>query len=240
MADFNFPTAPSTGLSNLSYPLDLIANGRNFCTRIEFQSYQWSTGSIYKEPSGGVTLPIPKKINDLTTVIWEEVSAMQAGAAAMSAIGLGGIAGAAGGLGPGGAIIGAMAGGYALNPFLTMLFKQPNFKEYTFDWTFVANNRQESQAIANIANYIKKSMLPGTAAGGLFYTYPLIAMIKFYPDTGFTFKFKPCAVIGCNVDYTGAGGPAFNKLDYGGAPTVVNLSLNLKEIELWTRDNYRN
>ena len=48
-------------------------------------------------------------------------------------------------------------------------------------------------------------------------------------------KFRPCAVNGVSVDYTGAGVPSFFK---NGAPTVINLTLQLTEIQLWDQTNY--
>ena len=53
-------------------------------------------------------------------------------------------------------------------------------------------------------------------------------MISFKPS-GYLFKLKPCAIIAVQVDYTGAGQPSFFK---SGAPTIVNLTLQLKEYQL--------
>jgi hypothetical protein len=71
---------------------------------------------------------------------------------------------------------------------------------------------------------------------GLVYGYPSIALIKLYPSEVFTFAFKPCAVLAVQTDFTGAGTPSYFK---NGAPTVVNLTVQLKEIDLWTKNNYR-
>ena len=58
--------------------------------------------------------------------------------------------------------------------------------------------------------------------------YPKVALVSFKP-ANYLFTIKPCAIISVAVDYTGANGPSFFK---NGAPTVVNLSLQLKEMQL--------
>lgn len=60
-------------------------------------------------------------------------------------------------------------------------------------------------------------------------------MVSFKPDK-YLFKFQPCAIISVAIDHTAGGTPSFFK---NGAPTVVGLSLKLKEIALWTQDNYQ-
>ena len=53
-----------------------------------------------------------------------------------------------------GAMLGAM-GGYALNPFQFMSFKQPNYKEFSFNWTLTPNSPQESETLKKIINQLK-------------------------------------------------------------------------------------
>ena len=69
--------------------------------------------------------------------------------------------------------------------------------------------------------------------GGYSYKYPKICQVSFQPDN-YLFQFKPCAVITVAADYTAAGGPSFFK---SGAPTIVGLTLRLKEVQLWTSDD---
>jgi len=239
------PKKPTAGYSMLSYPGDLIADGREYYTQIHFVKYHYTyaTDGNNAEPKGGFILPLPKKINEAQTLNWEAVSATAAAAqgglilSGMSGVsaGAGNLAariGMAGGMVAKG-ILGAMAG-VAPNPFLWMLFTQPNFKEHTFSWTFTPSNAKESDTIRAIIRYMKFNSLPDVKLG-IAYGYPLIALIKFKPDDVFTFKLKPCAVVSVQVDYTGGGSPSFFK---NGAPTVINLSVGFREIEVWTQDNY--
>jgi hypothetical protein len=251
------PTKPKTSYNTASFPNDLIADGRQFATRIEFLQYSaemagvdvlglipFSTAGYL--PTGGFTLPLPKKINEIQSVIWKEESAVEVGQSAISAaVGLaGGIrAGAVlatvAGIGTDIAKIsgGLVDGGLAINPVLFMLFQRPAFKEYTFSWSLAPSNEQESQTLVNIIEYFKFNMLPSKAGigSGLVWNYPKIAIVKFYPDDTFTFRLKPCAILSVQVDYSGAGGPSFFK---NGAPTVVNFTVLMKEIQLNTADNY--
>lgn len=247
------PTKPKANLDYFSFPNDLVSDGRQFCMDIQFLDYDptlTNVGMYFPSiapsfmtsmytPSGGVTLPIPKKLNDVQTVIWDSQSATSAAASAVAAIipsvvnpftGLGGAADVAGALTP---------GGMAVNPHLFMLFKQPTFKEYTFSWSLAPKNEQESVTLARIIEYFKYNMLPakaGQALSDVGLNYPGIAMIKMYPNDFFTFKFKPCAVKSVQVDYTGSGGPSFFKRT--GAPTVVNFTVSLQEIQYTIKDNY--
>jgi hypothetical protein len=123
-----------------------------------------------------------------------------------------------------------------------MLFKSPTFKEYNLQWQFAPKNEQESQTLADIITQFKYNMLPARAGGlgggqsNILLNYPSIAIIKMYPNDEFTFRFKPCAIRSVSVDYTGAGGPSFFKRK--GAPTVVNFSVALQEIQYNIKDNY--
>ena len=239
------PKKPTAGYKMLSYPGDLIADGRDYYTRFDFVKYKYNlaTDGNNANPQGGFILPLPKKINEAQTLNWEAVSATAA--AAQNSLVLTGM----GQFGPAGgnlaARIGMLAGssakgvagafgGVTPNPFLWMLFTQPNFKEHTFSWTFTPSNEKETETIRQIIRFMKINSLP-EVLGVVLYGYPNIALIKFYPNDIFTFKLKPCAIVSVQVDYTGGGGPSFFK---NRAPTVINLTVGLREIEVWTQNNY--
>jgi hypothetical protein len=236
------PTKPTAGKRNLTYPGDLIANGRQFYTQIEFIKYtpkSTDDGGEKRVPQGGMTLPLPKKINESHTLNWEAVSATSmAGSALVQTFGqrtAGTVGNVANAIASGAQIIGAEVG-LAINPFLWMLFKSPNFKEHTFSWTFTPHDPQETETVRAIIRYFKFNSSPSLAAARTLYQYPQIALIKFMPNDYFTFKIKPCAVAAVQVDYSGGGGPSFFK---DGSPTVVNLTVSFKEIELWTQEDFK-
>lgn len=260
-----YPLPPATGTNAYMYPSDLVTGERNFYMQIQFVQYEKRSvfAAPFLSPMGGVTLPIPKRINDQQSVVWQSVeggpiaAAIEVGRAGANfgsqqaalggtgtqqamAAGLGGVlAGGAAGVGsaisnlPGAGLLGSYLG-LAPNPFLTMLFKSGDFKEHTFNWTFTPHNQNESRTLVDIIQYFKFNMLPSKTLGILL-KYPNIALIRLYPNDFFTYRFKPCAVVACAVDYSGAGQPSFFE---NGAPTVINFSLQLKEIELWMQEDF--
>lgn len=258
----NFPTRPQKAITTNYIPEDVISSGRNLYTQIEFVAYSFGyqtfgtglsgflsnigvfggRGGVAR-PNGGMVLPIPKKINESQTLTWEQDSATRIAASVGSLFaGPASSAAAASAFGGAGNFISALSG-LQINPYLFMYFKSPNYKEFSFSWTFAPNNQRESQALANIINQFKANSLP--TFGFAFMGYPNIALIRLMPsDLLGNLKFKPCAITSVLVDYTGAG-PSFFKSSPGnssssGAPTVVNLTVNFKEIQLWDRNEITN
>lgn len=254
----NFPTPPTTKPNQFIFPNDLVTSGRNFFTQIQFVEYAFQyagTPSVAQptaNPIGGMQLPIPSKLNDQSVMVWDPVSMTETGAVMGGAVGGALVGGAFGPFGSGaGAVIGGVIGatvvpsmvqganlvspftGKAINPYLFMMFKQPTFKEITFSWRLAANTPEESDTIANIVDYFKFHMLP--TMGAIWMDYPSVALIKLYPNDKFTFRLKPCVIMNCSVEYTAGGGPSFFK---SGAPTVVDISVLFKEIQIWEKGTY--
>lgn len=260
----NFPKPPTTTNQGFTvFPRDLIAPGREFYTELQFVEYTTLTGGVppflrtigsAKPVITGVTgfaLPIPRKLNDVQTLIWEEKAlnpVSDVASVVSSALSAGGnllsntlgnriknLAGQAAAVTAGTLAAAAGAGlGIAVNPWLTLMFKSPAFKQFRLDWIFTPNNAEESADLVDILNRIKLYSLP--LAVGPAYLYPYILLIKLRPDDRFTFRFKPCAVEQVAIDFTGAGMPSFFKGT--NAPTIITLSLTLKEIEIWERGSY--
>jgi hypothetical protein len=127
--------------------------------------------------------------------------------------------------------------GVAINPFLTLLFKSPAFKTHTFSWKLSPNNAQESEKLKNIISMFRRHMLPALApsTGGTLLTYPDIVEINLFPNENFLYKFKPCVVESMSINFAPNAGPSFFK--NSNAPTEIQLSVNLKEIEYWLQDD---
>lgn len=230
MAGSNFPTPPQKKYQSRCFPTDLIQNDREFYTEIAFVEYKASmqTNNGPSQMGGmGVKLPMPRRINEATNINWAEISATEM-AGQLASGGKGAAMIAAAGTG------GSIGTGLALNPMMFMQFQRPNYKEHTLSWTLAPSNKRDSDELKDIINEFKKACLPTLEGGGLLLGYPNIATIRFKPDK-YLFKMKPCAIISVQVDYSGAGMPSFFKSD---APTVVNLTVALKEIQLWNRNNY--
>lgn len=127
--------------------------------------------------------------------------------------------------------------GVAINPFQTILFKSPNFKKHRFSWKLIPKNEEESRNIEYIVRLFKYHMLPGVAAPGnaVFFSYPEILEIRIFPKDEYLYKFKPCVVDSISVNYA-PNGPSFYRSS--SAPTAVEFSMNLQEIEIWTKLDY--
>lgn len=194
-----------------------------------------NTGVTYR--GNTINLPIPKKINEMNMMNWSEISLTQ------SIINTARSGARAGGLSISGMVNSAISGasiggalfGVQINPFILQYFQRPSFREFSFTWTLAPRNRKESEQIHKIINQIKAAQAPRKVAGGVLMGYPDLAIVQFHPNDEFQINLKECIIVGVNVDYTPAG-PSY----IGGtsAPTMVNLTIHLKETKLWFSDEW--
>lgn len=228
----NIPTPPRTDKKFLSFPNDLTADGRNFCSTFQFMAYgsQLRLGNLITTftRSGAITLPIPEKLNDQQNIDWSSSSATST---ALNMLGSGKLGDTASAV----TSLISYGTGYSINPHLWMQFKSPALKEHQFSWTLTPNNEQESRTISEIINKFKYASLP-TEKGYVLYEYPSVVMVALHPDEKFLYKFKPCIIKSVSVDYNGAGSPSFFKNT--NAPTVIKFSIELTEIQVWTKNNF--
>lgn len=207
----NFPTKPSRqGATSSGFPSDLPSD---FCTTMTFK------GEGAGLASGVVKLPLPKRINDVQNIIWEEHS--------LTSMALGMMPGASTAVD-----LWSAGSGKALNPFMFMTFKRPQFKEHTLQWTLSPDSQQESDKLKDIIKTLKKASLPSQTGSKFIMKYPSLVKVTLNPKN-YLFSFKECAIQSVQIDYTGAGLSFFDSK----APTVVNLTLQLKETELWKADD---
>jgi|LakMenEpi13Jul12_1017406.scaffolds.fasta_scaffold00119_1 hypothetical protein len=228
MANFNFPTQPQKQNNGGNvFPSDLLQGDRQYYTSISFSDYSANPGALlgggsgYNFSFGGqFKLPLPKRIVDNNSQIWSEYDASTMGSSLLQMAQIGGAAG---------------GGTSYLSPLVFMTYKRPTYKEHELQWTLSASNKTESNNLKKMIKEFKASAAPKLALMGAAYKYPKICQVTFNPKD-YLFALKPCAVITVSADYTAAGGPSFYK---SGAPTVVGLTLRLREIQLWTEDQIR-
>ena len=231
----NYPTPPSaSSIQSNSFPADLMHEGRKFYTDISIVQYDYvqQFGSLpTMNIQGNIQLPLPRRINDSSFHSWSEISATSMMQGMLMNSSGSQMLGAAGQMF-------SVYKGKQLNPWMFMMYQRPGYKEHDLNWMLTASNKDESDKLNKIINQLKKAALPSASGGSLgnfVWDYPQIAMISLKPDK-YLFKFQPCAILGVSVDHTAAGNPSFFK---SGAATTISLSLKLKEIALWTKDNYR-
>jgi len=242
----NVPQKPQprkTG--NFVFPSDLITGNRRYYIQIEFVNYRSGSfsnlpnipipgigeigGGQTRDPRGGVILPVPSSLSDVSILNWEQTSIKDQGRKIAGQFLPQSVNNVASGV----AAIAGAALGITVNPGLFMLFTQPNFKEYVFNWDLVANNEDETRRIADIVNSFKFAAAP--TSQGVYYDYPDIAIMKLFPKDYYTFVMKPAAITSVQAQYNGAGQPAFLR---NGAPVNVKLAVQFKEIQIWEKNSW--
>jgi hypothetical protein len=148
------------------------------------------------------------------------------------------------GLAPGVGMAIDVVNGSTVNPHKSLAFDGVNLKEFTFNWKLAPKNAAESQALVNIRNKIRASILPDVeglgegSTGSLsraFLTYPDLVHIYF---TGLVEQdyiwFKPAMVKNFNVNFS----PQGNVILQGGKPGFVEMSMTIQEAQIHTRGDY--
>ena len=225
---------------------------------MSFSFVKYQRSSIYDKQAtlnsmGSIYLPIPKNLLNTTHVSYTEENlgpAVGGAAAELKSTGgttleaagnyLAGSAAEKGGrIGPEMTNALQSYSGVAINPFQTMLFKTPSFKQHSFNWEFTPENQEESVILKNIIDTIQYHTLPGVSqAAGIFFEYPEMVLIKILPDNNFMYQFKPCVINEFRVNYAPGTSPSFFKNISGTAPTAVSINMSLTETELWTKVDY--
>ena len=231
-----------------AYGADVISGIANFlrsASQIPIEYSELTGNSPYSKilnmgsPVGEhISLPIPKKINEMNMMNWSEISLTGTilGVAARSAAAFGGQTGVAlANIATTALQVGSSFSGVQINPFILQYFQRPSFREFSFTWTLAPRNRKESEQINKIISQIKAAQAPRKAAGGVLMEYPDLAIVEFYPTDEFQIRLKECVIVGVNVDYTPAGPSYINGTS---APTLVNLTIHLKETKLWWSEEW--
>mgnify|MGYP000026463744 CR=1 FL=1 len=115
------------------------------------------------------------------------------------------------------------------NPNARVLFKGVNFREFTFQFKFIASSEKESREIKSIVDFFREEMYPesieqaGVAVG---YKYPdRFKIDMMYNGTQIFNKLKPC--------YLRAVTTSFNSTQQSfhsdGTPTEIDLTLTFQE-----------
>ena len=251
----------------LMFPSDLVPPGnfRNYNLQMQFVQYskrsQQNSKAVTITDNNGIFLPIPNQLKDDKTVTYDTpelglgygiavnqlaanpittgtlkedvINTALNAAAATAGVGAQGLQTVAGAQGSAAA---STLTGAAFNPFQTFLFKTPNFRIHNFSWKLVPKNLKESQDIRDIIKYLYKNMLPDIDAGAAIFKYPSIVNVQLNPVTDYLYQFKPCVLTSVSANYAPQSTPAFYR--GSSAPAAVDLSIELKEIELWTRADY--
>lgn len=245
---------------NLTFPRDLGMNGLSYWMSFSFYEYSrpMFAGNPILNDLGTIRLPLPNRMNEQQTITYEdEKMGMAMGSAINAAQSVGGSLGGAAAAAAfksdvmqlGAAAVDSVAankgvaaaaqfGGYAANPFLTVMFKNPQFKSHSLSWKLAPSNEQESLTLNKIINTFRFNSLPDAVAAGLLLTYPNIVQIKVSnaSQDNFTYLFKPAVIKSFSVNWAPQGQPSF--FGKTQAPTEVEISMEIGEIEFWLQRDY--
>lgn len=228
---------------------------------MSFSFYQYSMPNVIKSTvnytdKGTVRLPLPNSMVDdqhvqyaqesLGTVTGAAIGGLQSGTAGGVTAGLGIAAGftaaqnVLNGKADKLAAAGLQSKGATANPFLTVMFKSPAFKQHAFEWKLTPSNKNESQVLNKIINQFRANMLPdqNNALGGTLLTYPNIVQltVSVNDPTFFTYAFKPAVIESFSINFAPGGQPSF--FGETKAPTEVTIRMGLMEIEYWLSSDY--
>lgn len=133
------------------------------------------------------------------------------------------------------------AAGKTLNPHQASIFKNVDFRAFSFEFQMMARNRKEADDIRDIIQVFKEAMHPGQSDGGesIFWEYPdNFDIFLFTPSEDRMFKIQTSVLENMSVNYGGSGIPSFF-VGPEHAPVDIRMTLNFKELSVLTKEKIR-
>jgi hypothetical protein len=124
--------------------------------------------------------------------------------------------------------------GVVRNPHTALLFNGVDLRTFTFTWKLSPRSQQQSKNLDRIINTIKRAMHPNLTLGGFALDYPNLFTVEFENDKegivelGYSF----CSDFRINPT---PSGQVFYKNGY---PSIVEMSMTLKEFQIKTSENF--
>lgn len=138
-----------------------------------------------------------------------------------------------------GANIFTRATGKVINPNLELLFRGPNLRTFSYNYTFTPRDPDEARVVRSIIKHFKKNM--AVRRSTLFLETPYIFDLKYIYAGGdqhpFLNKIKKCALTSFNVDYTPDGSYMTYK---DGSMTSYSVAMQFAELSPIYAENYDN
>jgi len=125
--------------------------------------------------------------------------------------------------------------GQVLNPNMELLFKGVSLREFAFEYDLAPRDGNEAKEIKKIITTLKRAQAARTTAtnspgAGLFISAPRVFQLEYRSGNKkhpFLHSFKPMAMKGMSVNYTGSG----NYSVYGDStPIHMKLTMNFQEL----------
>ena len=129
------------------------------------------------------------------------------------------------------------ATGRVRNPYREQVFKQIEFRNFGFSFTFLPESVEEAHRILEIIKILKRNMLPEVHSNAFFLIYPsefsLTYMYKGNPNFN-VHQFSDCVLTNLSVVYGSNDFVTFKNSD--GTPAEININLVFREIVPITAD----
>ena len=157
--------------------------------------------------------------------------------------------------------------GKARNTMQQTFFVGPNKRDYSFSFELIARNADDSQAMSTIANRFQYFSNPGLTGEGNYWTYPEVVRFFFMERDGDEFnnihvlsssrtdivqmneerkslglgnyESKACFITSVNFEYGDDDYLLFSSKDGGRGVGKMKLTLALKEVEYFSKEDYR-
>lgn len=147
----------------------------------------------------------------------------------------------------GGVLFSALAGKVS-NPMIEVLYKSPNFRSFTFDFTFYPRDEREALEVQRIIERFRFHQAP--EKDGIFLIPPSEFDIKFYYAGSQNSNIPPiadgCVLTQIDVNYAPNGFVAYevpgeNKPSLGrtGMPVAIQMQLQFKETTFLTKEDFK-
>jgi hypothetical protein len=124
--------------------------------------------------------------------------------------------------------------GIVKNPHTALLFNGVDLRTFTFSWRLSPRSQEQSKNLDRIINTIKRAMHPNLTLNGFALDYPNLFTVEFENDKegivelGYSF----CSDFRINPT---PSGQVFYKNGY---PSIVEMSMTLKEFQIKTSENF--
>lgn len=142
--------------------------------------------------------------------------------------------------------------GMVENPMLELLYTSPSFRTFRFDFMFYPKSEKEAKELQNLIARLQFHQAPELKKefNGFYLVPPSEFDIKFYYNGAVNPNIPPistCVLESIDLDYAPSGFTAYEvpgqtKPSVGGTgmPVAIRMSLQFKETEILTKDNFQN
>jgi hypothetical protein len=127
--------------------------------------------------------------------------------------------------------------GKVRNPYREQIFKQVDFRDFTFEYTFLPESEREAKTVLQIIRILRQNMLPEVSQNSFYMIYPAeFSLFYMYKDNfnQHVHQFSDCVLTGMTLKYGGQDFVTFKGTE--GIPAEINMTLKFREIVPLTGD----